>query len=247
MRKISGFDLFRLYMRSFLVQTGWTYDRMLALGFVWILKPLMRKFCRTPGEQRDFLKRHLVSFNANPYLASYALGAVTRLEEDKTPPEQISRFKELLRGPLGALGDYLFWQNFRPALLILGLILTERFGIWGVLGVWLIFNLYQLYLRARGMVKGYNLGISISSDLNRGHLQSMIRWSSRMGAGFSGILLVLKCDQMSVQALEPEKTIPFLSFILLSFLSFRRNINPGYILFSFLVIFLVVKVLFSWI
>jgi mannose/fructose/N-acetylgalactosamine-specific phosphotransferase system component IID len=154
---------------------------------------------------------------------------------------------QLLRGPLGALGDCLFWQNFRPALLILGLILAERFGIWGVLGAWLIFNLYQIYLRARGMVKGYNLGMNISSDLNRGHLQSMIRWSSRMGAGFSGILLVFKYHQLSMQAWEPEKIIPFLAFILLSFLSFKRNINPAYILFSFLVIFLGLKVLLSWI
>jgi mannose/fructose/N-acetylgalactosamine-specific phosphotransferase system component IID len=247
MKKISKFDLLRLYVRSFFVQTSWTFDRMMALGFVWILKPLMPKFCSTPKEQSDFLKRHLVSFNANPYLASYALGAVTRLEEDETHPEQILRFKELLRGPLGALGDNLIWQNLRPALLILGLILTGRFGIWGALSVWLAFNLYQIYLRARGIMKGYSLGMGISSDLNRGHLQSLTKWSSRMGAGFMGILLVLKCDQMSVQALEPEKIIPFLSFILLSFLSFRRNVNPGYVLFSFLVIFLGVKVLFSWI
>jgi mannose/fructose/N-acetylgalactosamine-specific phosphotransferase system component IID len=245
MRKISRSDLFRLYLKSFFIQTGWTYDRMLALGFVWIFKPLIRKFYSIREEQREFLKRHLVSFNANPYLAGYALGAVTKLEEEKTPPGQILRFKELLRGPLGALGDCLFWQNFRPALLILGLILAERFGIWGVLGAWLIFNLYQIYLRARGIVKGYNLGMNISSDLNQGHLQSMIRWSSRMGAGFLGVLLVFKYHQLSMQAWEPEKIIPFLAFILLSFLSFKRNINPGYILFSSLVIFLGLKVLLS--
>ncbi len=241
MRKISKFDLFRLYVRSFFVQTGWTYDRMLALGFVWILTPLARKICSSVAEKGEFLKRHLMSFNANPYLAGYALGAVAKLEESKTHGEQISRFKDLLRGPLGALGDNLIWQNFRPALLILGIILTDRFGGLGTLCVWLIFNLYQIYLRARGIAKGYELGLGISSELNKGHLQSMTKWSGRMGTCFLGILLVLKFNQVAVKSFQVEKVILLVLFILLSFLSFKKNANPSLVLFLFLSSFLLVK------
>jgi len=241
MRKISKFDLFRLYLRSFFVQTGWAYERMIAFGFLWILIPLTKKLFSSMQEQRDFLKRHLLSFNANPYLASYALGAVTKLEENKTPPQQIIRFKDMLRGPLGALGDNLIWQNLRPALLILGLILTDRFGVYGVLSFWLIFNLHQVYLRARGMVKGYALGLGVSSDLTRGYLQNMTKWSGRMGAVLLGILFVLKLNQMRIQPLQLEKFIFLFLFILLSFVSFKRNKNPNYTILILLAFFLLMK------
>lgn len=241
MRKISKFDLFRLYVRSFFVQTGWTYDRMLALGFVWILIPLAKKIGLSVAEKREFLKRHLISFNANPYLAGYALGAVAKLEENKTPWGQICRFKDLLRGPLGALGDNLIWQNLRPALLILGIILAHRFGVLGALCVWMMFNSYQIYLRARGVAKGYELGLGISSELNKGHLQSMTKWSGRMGTCFLGILLVLQFNQVAVKSFQVEKVILLVLFILVSFLSFKKNANPSLVLFFFLSSFLVVK------
>ncbi len=245
MRKISRFDLFRLYLRSFFIQTGWTYERLISFGFVWILIPLVKKLCSSVQEQRDFLKRHLTSFNANPYLASYALGAVTKLEENKTPPEQIKRFKDLLQGPLGALGDNLIWQNLRPALLILGLTLTHWFGIYGALSFWLIFNLHQVYLRARGITKGYALGFGVSSDLSKGYLQNMTKWSGRMGSIFLGFLLVSKLNKLGIQPLQPDKAILFSLFILLSFLAFKRNINPGYILLFLLASFLVIKAAFG--
>ncbi len=241
MRKISRFDLFRLYLRSFFVQTGWTYERVISLGFVWIMIPLAKRLFSSIQEQRDFLKRHLLSFNANPYLANYAVGAVTKLEERKTPPEQIKRFKDLLRGPLGALGDNLIWQNLRPALLILGLILTYRFGVYGVLTFFLIFNFYQIYVRARGIVKGYALGLRISSDLTRGHLQNMTRWSGRMGAVLLGIISVLKLNQLGIKPFQPEKATLLFLFTLFSFLTFKRNINPSYTLLIFLASFLVIK------
>lgn len=247
MPRISRSDLFRLYLRSFFVQTGWTYERMLSLGFVWILIPLTKKLYSSAQEQRDFLKRHLLSFNANPYLASYAVGAVTKLEENRTSPEQIKRFKDLLRGPLGALGDNLIWQNLRPALLILGLILTHRFGVYGALSFWLVFNSYQIYLRARGIVKGYTLGLEVSSDLTKGYLQNMTKWSGRMGALFVGILFVFsygscgKLNQMEKLPFQPERVILLLLFILISFLGFKRNINPSYILLLLLASFLVIK------
>lgn len=241
MRKISRFDLFRLYLRSFFVQAGWTYERMMALGLVWILIPLAKRLFTSVKEQRDFLERHLTSFNANPYLASYAVGAVTKLEENKTPPRQIERFKDSLRGPLGALGDNLIWQNLRPALLILGLILTDRYGVYGALSLFLIFNLMQAYLRARGIVKGYALGLEVSSDLTSGYLQKMTKWSGRMGAVFVGILLVFELKKKGIQPFQPGNIIFFFSFILLSFLGIKRNINPGYILLILLAIFLIIK------
>ena len=216
---------------------------MIALGFIWILIPVAKKLCSSIEEQSDFLKRHLRSFNANPYLASYAVGAVVKLEEDKIPGEQITRFKESLQGPLGALGDRLIWQNLRPALLILGIILSQITGVLGALSFFLIFNLHQVYLRARGIIKGYTLGFELSSDLTKGYLQSMTKWSGRMGAFLLGILFVLKSHPTGSEPFRAENIILLSLFSLLSFLAFKRNINPNYTLLISVVFFLLIKTL----
>jgi mannose/fructose/N-acetylgalactosamine-specific phosphotransferase system component IID len=239
---MSGFDLFRLTLRSFLVQTGWSYDRMMGLGFAWILGPVAKKLCSSFEERREFLRRHLDSFNANPYLVGYAVGAVTRLEETKTPPEQIRRFKESLRGPLGALGDNLIWQNLRPSLLILGLILTGRYGLYGVLTFLVLFNCYQIYVRARGVAKGYRLGLNVSSDLTGGHLHGVAKWSGRMGAILLGVIFVIKLSQLGVQPFGPDKAILLILFSLFSLWGLKRNTNPGLILLIFLLFLVVINV-----
>jgi mannose/fructose/N-acetylgalactosamine-specific phosphotransferase system component IID len=216
---------------------------MMALGFTWILGPVAKKLCPSLGDRQEFLKRHLDSFNANPYLVGYAVGAVTRLEETKTPPEQIRRFKESLRGPLGALGDNLIWQNLRPALLILGLILTSRYGLYGALTFLVLFNCYQVYVRARGVVKGYRLGLKVSSDLTRGHLQGVAKWSGRMGAVLLGVIFVLKLSQPGIEPLQPDQAILLILFSLLSFWGLRRNTSPGLILLAFLVFLVMINVM----
>jgi mannose/fructose/N-acetylgalactosamine-specific phosphotransferase system component IID len=251
MRLISRLDLFRLYLRSFFVQAGFTYERLLAFGFVWILIPLARRLFPSAQERRDFFKRHLLGFNANPYLAGYALGAVAKLEEEEVSPQQIIRFKGLMQSPLGAVGDSLIWQNLRPVLLVLGIVLTTNFGAYGALAVWLIFNCYQIYLRARGIRKGYRMGLDVYSDLGRGHLQVMTKWSSRMGAALLGLLFVLSLGSSSALAQLGKLGADSLGigllclFTLLSVLGLKRSLNPGYLLPGFIIFCLFLSLAFS--
>jgi mannose/fructose/N-acetylgalactosamine-specific phosphotransferase system component IID len=214
---------------------------MIAFGFTWILIPVAKKLCSSVEERSNFLKRHLLSFNANPYLSSYALGAVAKLEEEKTPEEQIIRFKDSLRGPLGALGDSLIWQNVRPALLFLGITLSQVTGVFGALCFFLIFNLHQIYLRARGTTKGYSLGFDVISDLSKGYIQDAIKWSSRLGAVVLGVLFVIGLNRLRVAPMHLEKIILFLFFIIFSFFGFKKSINPNYILLISVVSFLAIK------
>lgn len=242
MKKISKADLFKLYLRSFFVQSGWNYERMMALGFTWILLPLGKKLYPTPEERKKFLTRHLQTFNANPYFAPYVLGGVAKLEEMGASEEEILNFKESLRGPLGALGDNLIWMNLRPALLILGIILASILGAVGALSFWFLFNLHQVYLRTRGIFKGYHLGLNLTFDLKSGYYLKMVSWISRVGAIFLGIFLVLESHQRILERLE--NLIIFIFLIFLSIFGFRKNINPNYILLASLSFFLLIKWIF---
>lgn len=245
MEKISKLDLFRLYSRSFFVQTGWNYERMIALGFTWILLPLMKKLYPAKEERQRFLKRHLSTFNANPYLASYAVGGIAKLEEGNASEEEIGKFKNSLRGPLGALGDNLIWMNLRPVLLILGIILASTSGALGAFVFWLLYNIHQVYLRARGLFKGYGLGLRVASDLRSAYYQKMIKWISRMGAVFLGIFFVVKLNQRILE--RTENLIIFILLVFLSIFGFRKNLNPNYILLVSLVFFLLIKGILIWV
>jgi len=239
MEKISKPDLFKLYLRSFFVQTGWNYERMIALGFTWILLPLMEKLYTTKEEKERFLERHLSTFNANPYLATYAVGAVAKLEEAGASAEELGKFKNSLSGPLGALGDNLIWMNLRPVLLILGIILASTFGALGALIFWLLYNIHQVYLRARGLFKGYGLGLGVASDLRSAFYPRMIKWLSRMGAVFLGIFFVLKSNERILERVE--NLIIFILMVFLSIFGFRKNVNPNYILLAGVLSFLLAK------
>lgn len=241
MEKISKSDLFRLYLRSFFVQTGWNYERMIAFGFTWILLPLMEKLYPVKEERKRFLKRHLSTFNANPYLATYALGAVAKLEETRASEEEIGKFKNSLRGPLGALGDNLVWMNLRPTLLILGMTLAPISGALGAMVFWLLYNIYQVHLRARGLFKGYDLGLKVASDLRSEYYPKMIKWISRMGAVFLVIFFLLKSNERILEGVE--SLIIFVLLIFLSIFGFRKNINPHYVLLACVLSYL----LFKWI
>ena len=242
-------DLLRSCARSFFIQTGFTYERLIAFGFVWSLIPVSKKISSSAQELSDILKRHLLSFNANPYLAGYALGTVAKLEEQNALPEQIIKFKESIRGPLGAAGDSLIWQNLRPALLTLGIGLVVGLGVYGPALVWLIFNSYQAYLRVRGVLVGYALGLGVSADLGRAHLRMAAKWSGRLGAVATGVILVLALgaggDFSRMGRLQPQlqSTGLLLGFSALTALTFRRNLNPRYLPLGLVFLSLALKLL----
>lgn len=146
----------RLLFRSFFLQTGFNYERQQALGWCWTISPLAKKL-GIPN-RADFYKRNLGPFNANPYLSTYAVGAMAKLEEEKQEPEQIDRLKNSLRGPLGSLGDNLIWKNLRPALLALGIVASAWISFWGPVLFLVLFNAFQFYLRHRGLKQGYEKG-----------------------------------------------------------------------------------------
>jgi mannose/fructose/N-acetylgalactosamine-specific phosphotransferase system component IID len=158
--------------------------------------PIARRICRDQDELKNFLNRHLDFFNAHPYMASYAVGALTRLEEqsifqkwdDKRP---ITIFKERICGPLGAIGDALFWQFVKPFSAIIGVIMSLMFGFVGVIFFLVIFNIPHIYFRINGIFKGYFKGFDIIRDLSiSGTRKYFSRLNSIMSI-FLGILTVI--------------------------------------------------------
>lgn len=141
---------------------------MLGGGFAFAILPVLRALYRDdPEKLSEALHRHSEHFNAHPYLASLALGAAGKMEENGRSPEEIRRFKFAVRGPLGSLGDSLVWVGWRPATVLAALCVALLGASPGVTVTFflLCYNLGHLFLRSGGLVLGMEKGSQLGDSL----------------------------------------------------------------------------------
>ena len=172
MRSLRKIDLIRILFRSFYIQASWNYQRLIALGFCYCLIPSIKKLYSDKEGRSECLKRHLQFFNAHPYFASFALGAVARLEEKKIfekweSDKPIIVFKDRLCGPLGAVGDKLFWQTIKPLTALLSVFTSLLLGFLGPIVLFVSYNIPHLYMRYYGIIRGYEMDFDIVRELSK--------------------------------------------------------------------------------
>jgi mannose/fructose/N-acetylgalactosamine-specific phosphotransferase system component IID len=165
-----------MFIRSFFIQTVYNYQSLLSIGFCYALSPILNKLYQEKESRKRFLYQHLNFFNAHPYFASYAIGAIARIEENQSKEKKedtaiIERFKNALIGPLGAIGDQLFWETIRPACIfiaITGIVFlpTLHFKLMFLLIVLTLYNIPHISIRLYGLWAGYRRGFDIYKLLN---------------------------------------------------------------------------------
>src|SRR5690606_10268282 len=142
------------------------------------LLPVLRHLHPADTEAfRAVLARHTEVFNSHPYLATVAVGAVSRLEAEEADPVLIGRFKSALRGSLGSLGDQLVWSAWKPATVMVGLALAVAgMAWWLVAGVFLVtYNILHIGLRVWGLRVGTEHGLDVGRVLRDAPVQRIAR------------------------------------------------------------------------
>ena len=191
-----------MLLRSFAVQGSWNYQTLIGTGLAFVLAPALRHvYGGDPERLRAAVGRHAELFNAHPYLASLAAGALARLEADGVPPETIARFKAALRGSLGSIGDRLVWLTWRPAcaLLMVGLLLAGA-GWWIAVAAFLVsYNALHLWMRAWGLDAGWRDGLQVARALREAPFERLGERAADAGALLSGFSAVLALGWGEVQ------------------------------------------------
>ena len=184
------------FLRSFLVQASWNNRTMIGGGFAFAILPVLRWLHKGDDESfRKTLQRHSEHFNAHPYLAGLALGAVCRMEEDARDPEEVRRFKLAVRGPLGGLGDALVWVGWRPATVLAALVLALAGAPPGVTVFFFLalYNAGHLVLRAWGFRVGLEWGSQVGEPLRAVALRKQADHFAAIGVfllgGLAGLAL----------------------------------------------------------
>ncbi len=183
-----------LVLRSFYLQAAWNYETLQALGFAYVMSPVARSVAGRREASARFFERHLNLFNTNPVLASYIIGATARLEENHSRGEanvaEIETLKSSLAVPLAAVGDRFFWANLRPLAGLLGVLASGLAGVAGALVLLVVYNVFHLHYRVKGVFRGYLLGTGVVSEISRLRIPSLCRYAGWIGAFALGVLMV---------------------------------------------------------
>jgi PTS system mannose-specific IID component len=175
------------------VQAAWNYERMQGTGMGHAAEPVLRAaFPDDAQRYRDSLARASAFFNANPYLAAAAVGAETRAEVDGVPGPTVERLRTALCGPLGSLGDRLFWTGLVPAgasAAIAGVALG--WGWWPVLGFVVVHNVIRLALGPWLFGLGWRHGVQVGGAIMKSPLPRASVVAGELAAILGGLAIPL--------------------------------------------------------
>src|SRR5688500_11534516 len=90
-RRLLSATWLRMYLRLFAVQGAWNYETMLGNGIAFCTEPALRLLPGGMKGQRytEAMVRQARYFNAHPYFAGVAVGALARAELDDVSPQLI--------------------------------------------------------------------------------------------------------------------------------------------------------------
>lgn len=202
---ISCRSFIKVFFGSFFIQSSWSFEKMQGLGFASAIAPAIKEIYGADERlKKGALKRHLAFYNAHPYMASPVLGAAINMEEKALrgdgPKEASSKFKSLVMGPYGAIGDAFFWGAVRPLASIAGVLAVVLWGTWGPLVFLAIYNVFHLLMRWYGLKKGLVLGDGVVAFIKSLDLP---RWAVRLKY-LSAALLGVLCAATAVSVLPPS-------------------------------------------
>jgi PTS system mannose-specific IID component len=182
-----------MFMRLLAIQGSWNYETLIGTGTGYCIEPALRLL---PGGKdgpayHEALGRQSQYFNAHPYLAAIAIGALARAELEGESPKQIERYRRALCSPLGSLGDRLVWASWLPFCSLVALLFFALGGgpVLTVVGFLLLYNAGHIWLRLWGLRVGWREGLRVAPALGTPLMQQGPQTISRAGAAIGGLAL----------------------------------------------------------
>ena len=178
----------KMVWRSLNLQASFNYERMQAAGWLYGILPGLLAI---HGEDTDDLKtsmaHNLEFFNTHPFLVTFVMGIVLSMEQQKADVGTIRAVRVAAMGPLGGIGDAIFWFTLVPIAAGIGSNMAIQGSIAGPIVFLALFNIVQFAVRFFLMHWSYNLGTK-AIELLTANAKEFTRAASMLGVFIVGAL-----------------------------------------------------------
>ena len=151
----------KMVWRSLNLQGSFNYERMQANGWLYGILPGLLAI---HGEDSEDLKlsmaHNLEFFNTHPFLVTFVMGIILSLEQQKADINTIRAVRVAAMGPLGGIGDAIFWFTLVPIAAGIGSNMAIQGSLAGPIVFLALFNIVQFAVRFFLMHWSYKLGTS---------------------------------------------------------------------------------------
>lgn len=187
-KALTSYDINVMALRSLLLQASFNYERMQAGGWLYTLIPALRKIHNNPQDLANSMKMHMEFINVHPFDVTFLSGLVLAMERGKEKISTIRAVKVALMGPLGGIGDALFWLTLLPISAGIGASLALQGSIFGPIVFLLLFNIVHFALRFGLAHYGYQAGTKAIAILKT-HTRNISHAASIVGMTVIGALV----------------------------------------------------------
>jgi len=253
-------DLNKMVWRSLLLQASFNYERMQAAGWLYSILPGLKKIHKNKHDLSESMKSHMEFFNTHPFLVNIIMGIVLAMEEKKQNRNTIRAIRVAMMGPLGGIGDALFWLTLLPICVGIGASLGQDGNPMGAVIFLLIFNVVHFALRFGLMHYGYNVGTNAISSLKE-NTKKVAHAASIVGLTVVGALiasfvklesnLVIHAGQAKI-ALQKDlldKVMPNilpLAYTLLMYYLLKKGLSPVKLIIITVIVGIIGKIPFPF-
>ncbi len=174
--------------RSLNLQGSFNYERMQAGGWLYGILPGLEKIHGDNEEDLKISMQHnLEFFNTHPFLVTFVMGIVLSLEQQKADINTIRAVRVAAMGPLGGIGDAIFWFTLVPITAGITANMAISGSVAGPILFLLIFNVVQFGIRFWLMGWSYKLGAKAIETLTA-NAKEFTRAASMLGVFVVGAL-----------------------------------------------------------
>ena len=188
--KLDRDTLNKMVWRSLNLQGSFNFERMQANGWLYSILPGLEKIHTDKDDLAASMSHNLEFFNTHPFLVTFVMGIVLSLEQNKADIGTIRAVRVAAMGPLGGIGDAIFWFTLVPV--VAGI--TSQMALGGSIIApilfLLIFNGVQFAIRYWLMYWSYDLGTN-AIGLLTANAKEFTRAASMLGVFVVGALTCL--------------------------------------------------------
>ena len=188
-------DMYRsMFLRQFTSQCSQSYDKMMAMGFMYTIQKPLRKIYPNDDDYYAALDRHTEFFNITPHVLPFVAGLTVSMEEQAAADKNfdtssINAMKVGLMGPLSGIGDSFYWGTFRVVAAGIGIGIASTGNPLGPIVYALIYSVINFATRIVAAHLGYDLGTKFLQQSEENNLMSRMSTALTFDVGGSEIVL----------------------------------------------------------